>query len=158
MLRNYYSRWLLYPAVFLLLIANTINAGTDIGAIGAAINLVVPIPISYLIVPIAVLIVALQFWGSYRLITRVFKWLTLTLFAYIGAAFLAKPHWREVLQSHSDSDDHLRQKLPDDDSCDPGNYDFTLSLLLAGKSGGRGRNQYGAQQLLRNVEARHSQS
>jgi Mn2+/Fe2+ NRAMP family transporter len=90
---------LLYPAVFLLLIANTINAGTDIGAIGAAINLVVPIPISYLIVPTAVLIVALQFWGSYRLITRVFKWLTLTLFAYIGAAFLAKPHWREVLQA-----------------------------------------------------------
>jgi NRAMP (natural resistance-associated macrophage protein)-like metal ion transporter len=98
-LRKHYSRWLLYPAVFLLLIANTINAGTDIGAIGAAINLVVPIPISYLIVPIAVLIVALQFWGSYRLITRVFKWLTLTLFAYIGAAFLAKPHWREVLQA-----------------------------------------------------------
>jgi NRAMP (natural resistance-associated macrophage protein)-like metal ion transporter len=98
-LRKHYSRWLLYPAVFLLLIANTINAGTDIGAIGAAINLIVPVPISYLIVPIALFIVALQFWGSYRLITRVFKWLTLTLFAYIGAAFLAKPNWREALQA-----------------------------------------------------------
>jgi Mn2+/Fe2+ NRAMP family transporter len=31
------------------------------------------------------------------LISRIFKWLTLTLFAYIAAAFLAKPHWREVL-------------------------------------------------------------
>ena len=98
-LRNYYSRWLLYPAVFLLLVANTLNAGTDIGAIAAALNLLVPVPIAFMIVPVALLIVALQFWGSYRLIARVFKWLTLTLFAYIGAAFLARPNWREVIKA-----------------------------------------------------------
>ena len=98
-LRNHYSRWLLYPAVFLLLIANTINAGTDIGAIAAAFNLFVPIPIAFMIVPIGLLIVALQFWGSYRLITRVFKWLTLALFAYVGAAFLAKPNWGQVIRA-----------------------------------------------------------
>ncbi len=98
-LRNYYSRWLLYPAVISLVVANTINAGTDIGAIAAALNLIIPVPISVMIVPIALLIVALQFWGSYRLISRVFKWLTLTLFAYIGAAFLAKPNWREVIKA-----------------------------------------------------------
>jgi NRAMP (natural resistance-associated macrophage protein)-like metal ion transporter len=98
-LRNYYSRWLLYPAILALVVANTINAGADIGAIAAAINLIVPVPIVFMIVPIALLIVALQFWGSYRLITRVFKWLTLTLFAYIGAAFLAEPNWREVIKA-----------------------------------------------------------
>src|SRR5207237_5283476 len=43
-LRRHYSRWLLYPAVIGLLIANTINAGADIGAVAAAINLLVPIP------------------------------------------------------------------------------------------------------------------
>lgn len=98
-LRRHYSRWLLYPAVFLLLAANTLNAGTDIGAIAAAINLFLPVPIVLMIVPIALLIIGLQFWGSYRLITRVFKWLTLALFAYIGAAFLAKPNWREVIKA-----------------------------------------------------------
>lgn len=98
-LRRHYSRWLLYPAVFLLLAANTLNAGTDIGAIAAAINLFLPVPIAFMIVPIALLIIAMQFWGSYRLITRVFKWLTLALFAYIGAAFLAKPNWREVFKA-----------------------------------------------------------
>jgi NRAMP (natural resistance-associated macrophage protein)-like metal ion transporter len=41
-LRNYYPRWLLYPAVLSLLVANTINAGTDIGAIAAALNLIIP--------------------------------------------------------------------------------------------------------------------
>jgi NRAMP (natural resistance-associated macrophage protein)-like metal ion transporter len=97
-LRTYYSRALLYPVVAGLLIANTINAGTDIGAIAAAANLLVPIPITAMIVPISLMILALQIWGSYRLIARIFKWLTLALFAYIGAAWYAAPDVREVLR------------------------------------------------------------
>src|ERR1700694_2044493 len=58
-LRRYYSRNLLYVAVSALLIANTINAGADIGAIAAAINLLLPVPIAVLIVPIALVILAL---------------------------------------------------------------------------------------------------
>jgi NRAMP (natural resistance-associated macrophage protein)-like metal ion transporter len=98
-LREHYSRWLLYQVVVLLLIANTINAGADIGAIAAAVNLFVPLPVKVLIVPIALLIVVLQIWGSYRLIEQTFKWLTLSLFAYVGAAFLAHPHWPQVLKA-----------------------------------------------------------
>jgi NRAMP (natural resistance-associated macrophage protein)-like metal ion transporter len=98
-LRENYSKKLLYPAVLALLIANTINAGTDIAAIAAALNLFIPLPITAMIVPIALIIVVLQVWGSYKLIARIFKWLTLTLFAYIGAAFLAGPHWGEVIRA-----------------------------------------------------------
>src|SRR5437763_1406120 len=90
-LRQHYPRWVLYVAVLLLVVANTINAGTDIGAIAASFNLVVPVPAVWMVVPVAIAIVALQVWGSYRLIANVFKWLTLTLFAYVGAAFLARP-------------------------------------------------------------------
>jgi Mn2+/Fe2+ NRAMP family transporter len=97
-LRKHYPRWVVYAAISLLVVANTINAGTDIGAIAAAINLLVPIPALALVVPIAAGIVALQILGSYRLISRIFKWLTLTLFGYIVAAFLARPHWGEVLK------------------------------------------------------------
>jgi Mn2+/Fe2+ NRAMP family transporter len=96
-LRHHYPRWVLYPAVFLLVVANTINAGADIGAIAAAINLLVPIPIAWMIIPIAVGILALQIWGSYRLIAGVFKWLCVALFAYIGAGILARPNIGEVL-------------------------------------------------------------
>ena len=95
-LRRHYSKWLLYPTVIGLVIANTINAGTDIAAVSAAINIFVPIPISVMVIPIAFGIVALQIWGSYHLIVRVFKWLTLSLFAYVIAAFLAKPGWSAV--------------------------------------------------------------
>jgi len=82
-----------------LVIANTINAGADISAIAAAINMFVPIPISAMVIPIAVAIVVLQIWGSYRLIMKIFKWLTLSLFAYVIAAFLAKPDWFAVAKA-----------------------------------------------------------
>ncbi|HCC58770.1 MAG TPA: iron transporter, partial [Solibacterales bacterium] len=46
----------------------------------------------------AALIIVLLFWTSYRQIVRVFKWLTLVLFAYVIAAFLAHPDWAAVLR------------------------------------------------------------
>jgi len=98
-LRQSYPRWLLYPSVVSLLVANTINVGADLGAIAAAINLLVPaLPIAPLVVPIAGIILLLQIWGSYRLIAQIFKWLTLALLAYIGSAVLARPDWSEVLR------------------------------------------------------------
>src|ERR1041385_1516061 len=97
--RHYRSRKVLYAAVGLLLIANTINAGADIGAIAAAINLLLPIPPRFLIVPIALLIVVVQIWGSYRFIATAFKWLTLSLLAYVGSAFFARPDIGEVLRA-----------------------------------------------------------
>jgi len=97
-LRKHYPRWLLYPVVGGLVIANTINAGVDIGAIAAAMNLLLPVPTSALIVPIALCILVVQIWGSYRLIAKTFKWLTLALFAYVLSAFFAKPDWTEVLK------------------------------------------------------------
>jgi len=98
-LRRYYSKKLLYPVVLGLVVANTINAGADISAIAAAINMFVPIPIAAMVLPIAVLIVIVQVWGSYHLMVKIFKWLTLTLFAYVIAAFVARPDWTSVVRS-----------------------------------------------------------
>jgi NRAMP (natural resistance-associated macrophage protein)-like metal ion transporter len=96
--REHYPRWVLYPAVLALVVANTINAGVDIGAIAAAINLLVPIPATAFIIPVSLGILALQVFGSYQLIARVFKWLTLALLAYIAAALFARPDWAAVLR------------------------------------------------------------
>jgi NRAMP (natural resistance-associated macrophage protein)-like metal ion transporter len=98
-LRQHYPRALLYPVLLALLVANTINAGVDIGAVAAGINLLVPaLPIPLLALPVTLVIVALQIWGSYRLIARTFKWLTLALFAYIGSALFARPDLGDVLR------------------------------------------------------------
>jgi NRAMP (natural resistance-associated macrophage protein)-like metal ion transporter len=97
-LRGHFARPLVYGVVVALVIANTINAGADIGAIAAAFNLLVPIPAVALVVPIALGLLAMQIWGSYRTIANVFKWLSLALFAYIGAAFFSHPIATEVLR------------------------------------------------------------
>jgi NRAMP (natural resistance-associated macrophage protein)-like metal ion transporter len=97
-LRQRFPRPVVYAGVFALVAANSINAGADIGAIAAAINLLVPIPLTLLIVPIGATILALQIFGSYAAITRCFKWLTLGLLAYIGASLFAQPNWSEVLR------------------------------------------------------------
>ncbi len=95
-LRRHYPRAILYSAVAGLVVANTINAGVDIGAVAAGLNLMVPLPVAAFVFPIALVLLALQIWGSYRLVARTFQWLTLSLFAYIGSSFFARPDWAEV--------------------------------------------------------------
>ncbi len=97
-LRQHYSKWLLYPLIGALVIANTINAGADLGAIGAAFNLLIPaLSVRLLIVPIGLTVLLIEIWGSYRTIARALKWLTFSLFAYIATPFFAHPNLHAVL-------------------------------------------------------------
>jgi NRAMP (natural resistance-associated macrophage protein)-like metal ion transporter len=97
-LKTHYSKKLLYPAVLVLVVANAINAGADIGAIAAGVNLLLPIPVWTLIIPIGIVVIALQIWCSYQFIAKTFKWLTLALLAYVLSAFFSKPDWIQVLR------------------------------------------------------------
>ena len=97
--RQQYPKPILYASVFALMAANTINAGADLGAIGAAINLLAPIPIWLTIVPVTLIILVIQIWGSYAMMAKAFKFLALALLAYIGAAIFAKPDLHEVLRA-----------------------------------------------------------
>jgi NRAMP (natural resistance-associated macrophage protein)-like metal ion transporter len=98
-LKTHYSKWFLYPAVIGLVLANSINAGADIGAIAAGFSLFVPISVRMMVIPIALAILAIQIWGSYRLIANTFRWLTLALFAYVLSAFFCHPDATEVLRN-----------------------------------------------------------
>ncbi|MNR95178.1 Divalent metal cation transporter MntH [compost metagenome] len=97
-LRDHYPRMVLYPAVFTLLVANTLNAGADIAAMADALKIFVPLPSALLIPMFALLILGIQIFGAYPLVARIFKWLSASLLAYVGAAFLAKPDWGEVMR------------------------------------------------------------
>ena len=97
-IKDHYPRWILLPTLAGVLIGNTIEAGADLGGMAAAVNLFVPVPISWLVVAIAAIILALQFWGSYVLIRNIFRWLALVLLAYVGAALLGRPNWWEVFR------------------------------------------------------------
>ncbi len=98
-LRRHYPPWLLYAAVLALCVANTINIGADLGAIAAGIGLLTGWHTRWLILPIALIIVVLLVLGSYRLIANVFKWLTLSLLAYVVTPFLVSVDWGAVLRA-----------------------------------------------------------
>jgi NRAMP (natural resistance-associated macrophage protein)-like metal ion transporter len=98
-LRRTYSRWILWGACTLLVVANVVNIGADLGGMADATAMMTGIK-AWVFTPIyAVLITSLLFWTSYQFIARVFKWLTLVLFAYVIAAFLAQPDWSAVFRS-----------------------------------------------------------
>ncbi len=97
-IKDHYPRWILYPALIGILIGNTIEAGADIGGMTAAIAVLVPLPAPLIIVPVTAAIFALQVWGSYELIRTIFRWLALTLLAYVISAIIAKPDILEVIK------------------------------------------------------------
>jgi len=96
-LRRHYSAWLLYSSVALLVIANTINLGADLGAIGAAVNLLIGGPVLIYVGLFAVISVWLEVFVKYSRYVSVLKWLTLSLFAYVGTAFIVQIPWTHVL-------------------------------------------------------------
>jgi NRAMP (natural resistance-associated macrophage protein)-like metal ion transporter len=95
--RRRYSPRVLWAACALLVIANVINVGADLGGMGEVTSMITGVTPLFWIPLYAVLIVALLFWTTYKQIAQIFKWLTLVLFAYVIAAFLAKPDWSAVL-------------------------------------------------------------
>src|SRR5256884_3570873 len=98
-IRRRYPTWVLWGACSLLLVANVVNIGADLGGMADATQMVTGINALIWTPVYAALIVSLLFWTSYKHVARVFKWLTLVLFAYVIAAFLARPDWSAVLRS-----------------------------------------------------------
>lgn len=96
-LRDHYPRWLLWTACALLVIGNTVNIAADLSGMAAAAAMLSGLTAAALVPVFAVAILALLVYASYERMTRVFKWMTLALFAYVVAAFLAHPHWSAVL-------------------------------------------------------------
>ncbi len=95
-IRRYYSAWLLYPVVVLLVLANTINLGADIGAMGSALQLLIGGPALLYAIGFAILCLVLEVFISYQRYSHYLKWLTLVLFSYVLAAFSVKIHWGTV--------------------------------------------------------------
>ena len=98
-LRRHYPRPLLVVAVTLLLVANTINLGADLGAMAASLNLLLPGPVLLYTALFAVLSVGLEIWLSYDRYVGILKWTTLSLFAYVAVPFVAHIHAREVFHA-----------------------------------------------------------
>jgi NRAMP (natural resistance-associated macrophage protein)-like metal ion transporter len=96
-IRKHYAPWLLYLLVGLLLIANTINIAADLGAMGAALKLLIGGPAQLYAVAFAFVSLLLQIFVPFPKYAPILKTLTLALFAYVVTVFVVKVPWAEVL-------------------------------------------------------------
>jgi NRAMP (natural resistance-associated macrophage protein)-like metal ion transporter len=96
-IKTNYSKKVLYAAVLLVVVANTINIGADIGALAAAAQLLVPVNFTILTLGFTALILVLEIFTSYRVYSRILIWLALTLLAYPLTLFIIDKPWQTII-------------------------------------------------------------
>jgi NRAMP (natural resistance-associated macrophage protein)-like metal ion transporter len=97
-LKQHYPLPILYFLVTLLLVANVINLGADLGAMAAGLKLVIGGPSMLYVVLFGAVSGLLQIFARYSRYVSVLKWLTLSLFAYVGVALVVNVPWLEVVK------------------------------------------------------------
>ena len=98
-MRKHYPRPVLFAIVSLLCLANVFNLGADLGAMGAAGQLLLGGPLLPYVIGFAAISLVLQIYIPYTTYVKYLKWLTLALFAYVLAAFVAHVDWGVALRS-----------------------------------------------------------
>lgn len=97
-LRAHYPRLLLRTVVLMLLVANIINLGADLGAMAAALNLIAGGPILLYCFLFGILCVCLEIFTSYERYAKILKWSTLSLFSYFAVVMVAGVDWNAALR------------------------------------------------------------
>jgi NRAMP (natural resistance-associated macrophage protein)-like metal ion transporter len=95
---NYNAR-ILYTVVGLVLIANTINIGADLGAMAAAAKLILPLPFIVWTLLFTASVLILEIFTTYKVYAKILKWLALCLLAYPLTVFIVKMPWITVLKA-----------------------------------------------------------
>jgi NRAMP (natural resistance-associated macrophage protein)-like metal ion transporter len=98
-IKNNYSKKLLYMSVVLVFVANAVNIGADLGAMAATTRLFVPVPFPLLAVLYSVLIILMMVFVSYRKYVKILKWLALALLAYPITAFMVGLDWPALVHN-----------------------------------------------------------
>lgn len=100
LMKKKYPKKLIYPLISLLAIANTINLGADLNAIGASANLIIPgIPIFFYTLFFTFFILITEIFVSYIRYVRILKYLTLSLLCYFITAILVGGNWNQIILS-----------------------------------------------------------
>lgn len=98
-IRKHYSRPVLYFAVAILFLANTVNIGANLGAMASSAQLLVDVPFVVLLLIITSVTLLLEIFVSYKVYSKYLKYLAFSLLAYIVVVFAVKQDWTTVLSS-----------------------------------------------------------
>lgn len=98
-LNKHYSKKTVFSIVFLLVVANIINIGADLGAMGASLNLFTGLnPYAGAII-FALFIILIEVFVEYHLYSKILKWLALSVISYIIAGFFINPDWHLIFKN-----------------------------------------------------------
>lgn len=98
-MRERFNKKIVFGVVILVLLANTINIGADIGVMAAALNLIIPINFTVAMILFTVAILLLEIFTSYKTYSKILKWLSLSLLSYVLTAFLVQEPWQQILKA-----------------------------------------------------------
>lgn len=98
-LKEHYNSKILYSVVGLVVIANVINIGADIGAMAEAARLLIPLPFVVWTLLFTASILILEIFTSYKVYSGILKWLALSLLAYPITVFIVQMPWLTVLKA-----------------------------------------------------------
>lgn len=98
-IKKYRSKGWLWSAVTLLLIANTVNIGADLGIIASSLQMVLGGQFYVYLLLTTTVVILLEILVPYKRYTKYLKWLAVVLFAYVITAFLVKQNWSEIFVS-----------------------------------------------------------
>jgi len=98
-IQKHYGKKIVLGIVSILIIANVVNIGADLGAMAASLKMLTGADIYFGAVLFALVIILMEIFFQYHVYVRILKWLTLSVFAYIFAGFMAHPDWLEVLKN-----------------------------------------------------------
>lgn len=96
-IRKYYSKRLLHFALTLLIIANTINIGADLGIMAASLQMILGLPFFFWLIFVTIFTIVMEIFVSYDKYSRYLKWMGLTLLVYGVTALLVKQDWPKIL-------------------------------------------------------------
>jgi len=94
-----YNKWVLYIVVGIVVVANVINIGADIGAMASAAQLLIPLPFVLLTLVFTIGILLLEVFTNYKVYSKILKWLALALLAYPITVFIIHQDWPTVLRA-----------------------------------------------------------
>jgi Mn2+/Fe2+ NRAMP family transporter len=95
-IKKYHSGKLMWFAVTLLAVANTINIGADLGIMADSFVMLFGLPFYFWLLLVAVGIIFMEIRVSYKKYSQILKWLGMILLVYVVTAFLIKQNWIEI--------------------------------------------------------------
>lgn len=98
-LQRHYKKKVVGAAVVLLIVANVVNIGADLGAMAAALQMVTHINFYVGAIFFALLTIVCEIFIGYHLYVKFLKWLAVSVFAYVATGFIINPEWKEIFSS-----------------------------------------------------------